>query len=316
LKAISALALILLSSLYFVRRWAFELFLKAHFFLAFIAIFSVLLHTTPLGLRKSAFPASALLLWLLNAVIRLVRVINRNIERKPREALAQTIAQRRIPAQARITHCLNDSKAINALQVEVSLKCPMKILPGQYMYLFFSDLGIRRRFQAHPYAITWWDDSQQAKKLSFLIEPHAGMSADLITKNSIQSVVLDGPYGKDLRLEDYETVILIAKGIGIAGILSYVRHMTYRRVSRDKSNEAYRRGLITRKIDVFWVLEENSQERWATEWLRDLSARDSERVSWSSRLIQITWLTRSDHPLVHLLLSPKMEKSASNPCRF
>ncbi|TVY87654.1 hypothetical protein LAWI1_G007390 [Lachnellula willkommii] len=59
-------------------------------------------------------------------------------------------------------------------------------------------------------------------------------------------------------LENYETVILIARGIGIAGLLLYARHMTYQRVSKDKNHEAYRRGLITRKIDIFWIMDDNS----------------------------------------------------------
>jgi len=126
--------------------------------------------------------------------------------------------------------------------------------------------------------VTWWDDSKRAMSLSFLIQPQGGVSAGLIARNSIRSVIIDGPYGKDLALEDYETVILIAKGIGIAGILPYARHMTYRRVSKEKDNEAYRRGLIIRKVDVFWVMEDNSQEHWISEWITDLQQKDSEKV--------------------------------------
>jgi hypothetical protein len=58
-------------------------------------------------------------------------------------------------------------------------------------------------------------------------------------------------------LEKRETVILAAYGIGIAGILPYVRHMTYRRSIKEQENESYRRGLKTRKLDVYWVLEDN-----------------------------------------------------------
>lgn len=63
--------------------------------------------------------------------------------------------------------------------------------------------------------------------------------------------MLDRLYGIDLQLENYETVILIAKGIEIARILLYARHIIYPRASKGKDNEAYRRGLITRKLDVF-----------------------------------------------------------------
>lgn len=140
-------------------------------------------------------------------------------------------------------------------------------------------MGVRGRFQSHPYVLTWWDDSRNAMKLEFLIQPQAGISAELISRRSIQNVTIDGLYGKDLHLERHETVILIAKGIGIAGVLPYLRNLTYRRVSKAKEHEAYRRSLITRKIDLFWVLEDNTQEDWATEWLAELQKRDSTNVS-------------------------------------
>ncbi|EDN93487.1 hypothetical protein SS1G_09354 [Sclerotinia sclerotiorum 1980 UF-70] len=146
------------------------------------------------------------------------------------------------------------------------------------MYLFLSDMGVRRRFQAHPFVIAWWDDSLKATKVSFLIEPSNGLTSKLIGRGSLRSVVMDGPYGKDLRLDNFETVILVAKGIGIAGIIPYVRSLTYRRVNKDKNYDSYRRGLITRKIDLYWVLEDNCQEDWISDWLVDLQMRDSEKV--------------------------------------
>lgn len=182
--------------------------------------------------------------------------------------------------QASVTHFFDgpDEEVVSAVKLTVRLRRPLKIHPGQYFYLFLSDMGLRRRFQAHPYVITWWDDSLHAMNISFLIQPHSGISSDLIARNSLRSVTVDGPYGKDLKLENYETVILIAKGIGIAGLLPYARHMTYRRVSKDKDHEAYRRGLITRKIDIFWIMDDNCQQDWLSAWISELQNRDSDKV--------------------------------------
>ncbi|KAG9240690.1 hypothetical protein BJ878DRAFT_536971 [Calycina marina] len=116
-------------------------------------------------------------------------------------------------------------------------------------------MGLRRHFQSHPYTISWWDDSMNVTTLSFLVQPHSGISADMISRSSLRNVSIDGPYGKDLQLHKCETAILVAKGIGIAGILSYVRHMTYRR-----------------------VLEDNTQQEWIAEWLALLQERDSEKA--------------------------------------
>jgi len=154
-------------------------------------------------------------------------------------------------------------------------------------------MGIRRGFQAHPYMITWWDDTMNATTMSFLIQPLGGISSALVARNSLGSVIIDGPYGKDHHLEDYENVILIARGIGIAGILPYIRHMAYRRLSKNAQYEAYRRGMITRKLDVFWVIEDESQEDLVKEWLLELQQKDSERVcKKSSMQMNITKLNQ------------------------
>ena len=266
-------------SLVFVRRVIYELFLKLHLLLSFITVTALLIHLLPtkLGVSESVilgkfiFPLVAIGLWTTNAVFRLARIVLKNFwgVRDPKTP------------QATVTHFGKNSKTEidNALRIDIQLQKSMEMKPGQYVYLFFSGMGIRHRFQAHPYVITWWDNSMKAMNISFLIQPQKGISHDLMTRNSIRRVVLDGPYGKDLHLEAFEAVVLIAKGIGIAGILPYIRHMVYRRVSEDKENAAYKRGLITRKIDVYWVLEDNSQDRWIKEWATELQKKDSGKVS-------------------------------------
>jgi len=249
----------------------FELFLKLHFFLALLAVLALLKHVLPFSHQAWIFPVASLGLWGLNTFLRLSRIAYYNLGGRPPNRVGQ----------ASVTHFLRSQEedVVSAIVVTVRLRRPLSIRPGQYVYLFFSDMGIRRRLQAHPYSIAWWDDSLNAMNLSFLIQPQSGISSELIARNSIRKVIIDGPYGKDLKLDDCETVILIAKGIGISGIISYARHMTYRRVSKDKDHEAYRRGLITRKLDVFWVMEDNCQQDWASEWIQNLQSKDAEKVT-------------------------------------
>jgi len=235
-----------------------------------VMIVALLIHLRATGLQTSVFPTVALALWGLNACLRIARIAYYNLGG----------FRDRQTSQATIKPFFDFGlETVSAVRMTVTLRRPLEIRPGQYLYLFLSDMGSRGRFQAHPYVITWWNDSFNATELSFLIQPQRGLSEALISRNAVRSVIVDGPYGKDLCLEKYETVILAAKGIGIAGILPYIRHMTYRKVSKDKEYEAYRRGLITRKIDVFWVLEDNCQEDWISEWIVNLREKDSEKVN-------------------------------------
>lgn len=75
LSAVSALSLLLITSLFFLRRLMFEVFLKIHFLLAFIVVVALLEHVSHLGLARSMFPIIALSLWSFNAIMRWGKII-------------------------------------------------------------------------------------------------------------------------------------------------------------------------------------------------------------------------------------------------
>ena len=268
----SSLALILLTSMYFVRRLMYEVFAKSHLLLALLVGVALVEHLLPKGPKKFIYPVISLSLWGSNFLLQAIIVVYRNFG-----------GRRQDKGRASILHFFSgaDNETVTAMRVTIRLRRPLTIQPGQYAYLIFSDMGIRGRLQSHPHVITWWDNSMRAMELSFLIQPHSGLSSQLIARKSISNVMIDGPYGKNLHLDEYETVILIAKGIGIAGILPYARHMAYRRLSKDKSNEEYRRGLMTRKLDIIWVLDDNYQDMWVSDYMQQLQMKDKDKVNES-----------------------------------
>lgn len=58
--------------------------------------------------------------------------------------------------------------------------------------------------------------------------------------------IIEGPYGKELDLGSYETVLLFATGIGIAGQLPYVIRLL---------DGYYNSEVKTRKIALLWELD-------------------------------------------------------------
>lgn len=108
-------------------------------------------------------------------------------------------------------------------------------------------------------------------------------------------MLLDGPYGQDLQLSRYETVILTAKGMGILSVLPMALHLAARKDHddsvRSRSNlEDPTTGLATgpsavpvlrdatRRIDLLWRLEHNDQEEWVADQLKALQDLDPRRV--------------------------------------
>jgi Ferric reductase NAD binding domain len=78
---------------------------------------------------------------------------------------------------------------------------------------------------------------------------------------------------------EYETVMLVAEGIGIAGVLPYAQHLAQRshhdaqikkslKLASTPNKDDLRRALhrdTTRNVDLFLSLELNDQERWVSE---------------------------------------------------
>src|ERR1700710_2848899 len=82
-QAASAMALILVLSLYLIRRLAYEFFLKLHFILAFITVLALLKHVSHLGSLKSIFQIAALSLWGVNTILRFMTILYYNTGRIP-----------------------------------------------------------------------------------------------------------------------------------------------------------------------------------------------------------------------------------------
>lgn len=226
-----------------------------HFLLALGATAALFNHLLPKGVTRFIYPLIALCVWILNGTARIVRMIY-------------------------YTSCINDGSVIeikphkkpkedtvSAICLDVPLRRPLHIRGGQYFYIFFSDLGLRRKFQAHPFMVSWWDDA----KMSFLIQPQDGLSFDLTSRTSVRSIVLDGPYGEDLGLKNYTKSLLLAKGIGIAGLLPYALSITKRKSTHAES-------MLAQKVDLYWILEENCQLEWIRPWIEKLKGIDPHRV--------------------------------------
>ncbi len=105
--------------------------------------------------------------------------------------------------------------------------------------------------QSHPFSMAWWyrdmDDTDvvviivQPRRV-FTRAPHRH-SADHLGTSAAMRAAIDGPYGTELRLESFGTVLLFATDVGIAGQLPYVKQLL----------DGYHNCQIkTRRIALFW----------------------------------------------------------------
>lgn len=97
--------------------------------------------------------------------------------------------------------------------------------PGMYFYVSFTDMPLRFRLRKFLLPVTFWDPEsrESTREFSFLFH-HPDVVAtlrDRLERKRAFRISIDGPYGKPLNLEQFELVMLIANGIGIAGYPTY-----------------------------------------------------------------------------------------------
>ncbi|KAK4034603.1 hypothetical protein C8A01DRAFT_18612 [Parachaetomium inaequale] len=178
---------------------------------------------------------------------------------------------------------------------------PVAAFPGSYFYLYLPGSYLNYDLLRSSAVMMLWSDVEQAvtgKTTDFCIL--AGRQSrylrQLRTIETGDRMLLDGPYGQDLQLYGYETVILTAKGVGIVSVLPMALHLAARKAyddsvrSRSNLDEDPTVGLTappaaatvfrdaTRRIDLLWRLEHNDQDQWVADQLRALQDLDPRRV--------------------------------------
>jgi NAD(P)H-flavin reductase len=107
--------------------------------------------------------------------------------------------------------------------------------------------------QLHPFCVAWWYSKDGSDYIVLIIEKKNGFTKQLCSHRSIElnnnvemAVLIEGPYGRELDLDSYGTVLLFATGIGIAAQLSYIWQL----LNRFQTSQSR-----TKKIQLYWQVD-------------------------------------------------------------
>jgi hypothetical protein len=103
--------------------------------------------------------------------------------------------------------------------------------------------------------VSWWYQyDKDHDVVVFITQRQRGFTQNLPTSSSIQptelKAIIEGPYGKEIHLDEYGTVLLFATGIGIAGQLPYMRQLLESFHNYDAK---------ARRIALFWQVESEGE---------------------------------------------------------
>lgn len=269
------MTLIVVTSILYLRRVFFEVFLKLHMLLSVALIICLWLeaslswqdfHTICLTIMTS--------LWCLEKLIW----------------LGQSVLNRyRGNDEISISHSLAETQDPNATLVQIHMKRPRKVKYGQYVFLTIPSLPhtIIGRLQSHPYMVAWADTDSKglSRTITLLVAHRNGFSKTISRLQPSTRCSLDGPYGSMRRLEDFDKVLFVASGVGIAAHLLAIRHLL--NAHKDQTSRV-------RRLSLLWFVETEgkSKKHYGMPLIRECTDRLPDQEHWARPFL--THLLRQD----------------------
>ncbi|KUI65140.1 hypothetical protein VM1G_00669 [Cytospora mali] len=160
----------------------------------------------------------------------------------------------------------------------VRTRYDIRCRPGAYFYLSFPGLPWRYRFQSYLAPLSFWDTESRdsTREISFFVPARLSQAIEFhLQRNRTLQVSLDGYYGERICMGNYELVVLIANGGGIAGVLPFaLSALSRRKYDKADKTQGLQNSLYcdkTRKVDLIWQLDDNSQVEGASSYFNSLA---------------------------------------------
>ncbi|KAK9464791.1 ferric reductase NAD binding domain-containing protein [Lipomyces arxii] len=227
--ALVAGGLILFQALHYFQTYWYETFLTIHIIFVIVFVIAARIHIASYSVICYLYIGIAL--WAVDRLWRVARVLYGNFS-----------GRAEIHANA------------DATQIMVKPLVPFTYRPGQYAYLYVLRLNI---WQSNPFSIAECRDN----KFVFIAKRRKGVTARLhglaIDSAFSARIWLEGPYGASFPLGRYQTVMLLAGGIGITPCISYALYLKQKR--RDQ------------RVTLIWTVRDKESINWIMTQLLTLS---------------------------------------------
>ncbi|KAK1141792.1 ferric-chelate reductase Frp1 [Aspergillus melleus] len=154
--------------------------------------------------------------------------------------------------------------------------------PGQHVFLTCHSVV---PLQSHPFTIA---SIPEDNKMEFLVRAEKGGtrrffryaskhhqilgSTDSKPENRPRAVFLDGPYGSIRPLRQFDSVVLLAGGMGITFTLPFLRDLIAGWKVGGAESTTRNRHAVTKRIRFVWVIKSRSQLSWFETQLQSLLA--------------------------------------------
>jgi predicted ferric reductase len=226
------MAIMGITSILYVRRLAYEVFLKLHLVIGVGIAICLWLRAVQVIDFHTICLFAATGLWTSGKLVWLGRVVFNRVRNIDRITV--------VAAQG------NPNPDVTTIQVRSQRS--RKITYGQYIFITVPTIPhtVVGRLQAHPYMIAWEEKDDSSQILTLIVTPRAGFSRMVKLCESDTRIRVDGPYGGTKSLEHFDKIFFITSGIGVAAHLLTIRHLI--QTHNDKTSRV-------RRLSLLWFLE-------------------------------------------------------------
>ncbi|KAL2802956.1 hypothetical protein BJX63DRAFT_413365 [Aspergillus granulosus] len=250
--------ILLVLSLPFFRRWSYDLFLIKHRALAVTCAYFLWRHMP----GRDIFPR--IYLYVPTGVFLLTSTL---------QFLYFLYCNGFLVSQARHRAVVVAKKAKETygapMIVSISLPRPLDVKAGQYVKLWMPTASLFAWMQTHPFMVTSWSPGKQ-QTLELLVQTRRGLTKALRERTTDEGhasvrTYITGPHGSSEPVDQYESILAVASGFGIAGVIPYLKQLLY------GYNTSTSR---VRHVHFVWEVDSKDLSIAAQPWLDDLLVDD------------------------------------------
>ena len=232
----------MLLSLPIFRKPSYEIFLRTHQALAFLCAYTLWRHlSSKWSLARICVYVSTGILGL-TSFLQFCSILRRNAS-----------LRRGFPR-------VQVNKIGAGIKITVMVPYRLQVKAGQYINLWIPSVSFWSFLQSHPFVVASCEEGKQTT-LELLIGPQRGLTSKFLHNSTYGSgsmqanlllALFSGPHGLSAPLADFETVFLVASGLGIAAQLPYLRQLI-------RGYNDFR--VRTRRIHLVWQLQSLGEYR-------------------------------------------------------
>ncbi|KAJ5976642.1 hypothetical protein N7481_010349 [Penicillium waksmanii] len=221
-----SLATLALTSLPWLRRRCYEVFLRSHQALTALFLYGTWQHLPDQSRLPKLYLYVPLVILALTTFLEVVNLCYMNGlfsgHGAPRAFVSFT-------PEGSLTH----PRLRKAAHIRLVLPRSIKVYAGQYINLWMPSAGSWSWLQTHPFIVTSWSRGRH-DAIELFVQPRGGMTSDLLSLAAGAPgcpvpflAMFTGPHGTSEIVDGFETVLLIASGFGIAATIPYLKKMIH-----------------------------------------------------------------------------------------